>query len=183
MRRPRVDPYLRTLSLLPLLAASSTRELAAIARNSTLISRRSGHVFSREGARCDEFVILVSGSVAVVRDGRPERFMGVGEWWGDTDILAGTRSSSMVVALTDVEFLVMSRNEFLGVFDDAPAMRRRVVRSLANAARAGTATPQSTNGRALSLASAALQPFDPPAVRMRERERLSSVPSKDVIDA
>lgn len=62
--------------------------------------------------------------------------MGAGEWWGDADLLAGTRSSSMVTALTDVECLVMSRNEFLGLFDDAPAMRRRVVRSLANAARA-----------------------------------------------
>ena len=165
-RDPRADPYLRTLSRLPLLAASSPRELAAIARNSTLIARPSGHVFSREGARCEEFVVLTKGSVAVVRDGRPERFLGPGEWWGDADILAGSRSSSMVVALTDVEFLVMSRNEFLGAFDDAPAMRRRVVRSLANAARAGTAPPQRTNGRALSLASTGLEPFDPPAVRM-----------------
>lgn len=138
MRRwdPQVDSYLRALSRLPLLAASSGRELSAIARNSTLIDRPSGHVFAREGARCDEFVVLVSGSVAVVRDGRPEEFMGAGEWWGDADLLAGTRSSSMVIALTDVECLVMSRNEFLGRFDDAPAMRRRVVRSLANAARA-----------------------------------------------
>lgn len=62
--------------------------------------------------------------------------MSTGEWWGDTDLLAGTRSSATVIALTDVECLVMSRNEFLGLFDDAPAMRRRVVRSLANAARA-----------------------------------------------
>ena len=129
-RDPRVDPYLRALSRLPLFAASSGRELSAIARNSTLIDRPSGHVFAR-----DEFVVLVSGSVAVVRDGRPDEFMGAGEWWGYADILAGTRSSSMVIALTDVECLVMSRNEFLGLFDDAPAMRRRVVRSLASAAR------------------------------------------------
>jgi len=138
MRRwdPRVDSYLRALSRLPLLAASSGRELSAIARNSTLIDLPSGHVFAREGARCDEFVVLVSGSVAVVRDGRPDEFMGAGEWWGDADILAGTRSPSMVIAMTDIECLVMSRKEFLSLLDDAPAMRRRVVRSLANAARA-----------------------------------------------
>ena len=137
MRRsdPR-DPYLRTLSRLPLLAASSGRELQAVARNSTLLDRPSGYVFAREGAPCEQFVVLVSGSVAVVRDGRPDEFMGAGEWWGDADLLAGTRSSSMVIALTDVECLVMSRNEFLGLFNDAPSMRRRVVRSLANAARA-----------------------------------------------
>jgi CRP-like cAMP-binding protein len=117
------------------LTASSGRELSAIARNSTFVDVPSGHVFAREGARCGEFVVLVSGSVAVVRDGRPDEFMGAGGWWGDADILAGTRSSSMVVALTDVECLVSSRNEFLGLFDNAPTMRRRVVRSLANAAR------------------------------------------------
>jgi CRP-like cAMP-binding protein len=118
-----------------LFAASSGRELSTIARNSTLIERPSGHVLVRQGARCDEFVALVSGSVAVVRDGRPDEFMGGGEWWGDADLLAGARSSSTVIALTDVECLVMSRNEFLGLFDAAPSMRRRVVRSLANAAR------------------------------------------------
>ena len=135
-RDPRIDFYSRALSRLPLLAASSIRELEAIARNSTLIDLPSGYVFAREGARCDEFVVLVSGSVAVVRDGRPDEFMGPGEWWGHADLLAGTRSSSMVIALTDVECLVMSRNEFLGLFDDAPTMRRRVVKSLAHAARA-----------------------------------------------
>jgi CRP-like cAMP-binding protein len=138
MRRsdPRVDSYFRALSRLPLFAASAGRELSAIARNSTRIARPSGHVFAREGAPCDEFIVLVSGSVAVVRDGRPDEFMSAGQWWGDADLLAGTRSSSMVIALTDVECLVMSRNEFLGLFNDAPSMRRRVVTSLANAARA-----------------------------------------------
>jgi len=129
-RDTRGDSHLRALSRLPLFAASSGRELEAIARNSTRIDRPSGHVFGR-----GEFVVLVSGSVVVVRDGRPDELMGAGEWWGDADLLAGTRSSSTAIALTDVECLVMSRNEFLGLFDKAPAMRRRVVRALANAAR------------------------------------------------
>ena len=133
-RDPRVASYLGALSRLPLFAASSGREVSAIARNSTLIGRPAGHVFTREGAKCNEFVVLVSGSVAVVRDGHPDTFMSGGEWWGDAELLAGTRSSSMVIALTDVECLVISRNAFLGLFDDAPSMRRRVVRSLANAA-------------------------------------------------
>ena len=137
MRRhdPRVAPYVRALHRFPLLSASTGRELEAIARNSTLVGRPSGYVFVREGARCDEFVVLASGSVAVVRNGRPDEVMRAGEWWGDIDLLAGARSSSTVISLSDVECLVMSRNEFLGLFNDAPTMRRRVVRSLANAAR------------------------------------------------
>lgn len=135
-RDPRIDSYVHSLSCLPLFAASPGRELAAIARNSTLISLPSGHVFAREGARCDEFIVLVSGSVAVVRDRRLDKVMGAGGWWGDAELLAGSHSSSKVIALTDVECLVMSRNEFLNLFDAAPTMRRRVVRSLANAARA-----------------------------------------------
>jgi thioredoxin reductase (NADPH) len=133
---PRVDTYRRSLSRLPLLAACSGREISAIARNSTLIQRPSGHVFVREGERCEEFVVLVSGSVAVIHNGRPDELMGAGDWWGDAELLSGTPSSSTVLASTDVECLVMSRNEFLALFDDAPTMRRRVVRSLANAARA-----------------------------------------------
>jgi CRP-like cAMP-binding protein len=136
MRR-RIDPYLDALRRVPLIAASSPRELAAIARNSTMVGRPAGHVFVHEGGRCDEFVVLVSGSVAVVRDWHWDVVAGAGAWWGDADLLAGARSSVTVIALTDVECLVMSRAEFLGVFDDAPSLRRRIVRSLAAAARAG----------------------------------------------
>ncbi len=134
-RDSRADPYIRALLRVPLFAASSDRELSVIARNSTLIGLPSGHVFCNEGGRCDEFIVLVSGSVAIVRGGRPEAFLGAGEWWGDAELLAGMRSSSMVIALTDVECLVMSQSEFLVLFDDAPAMRRRVVRSLAKRAQ------------------------------------------------
>jgi protease PrsW len=136
MRRwdPRADAYLRALARLPLFEASSDRELVAIARNSTLVALPSGHVFVRDGARCDEFIVLASGAAGVVRDGRPDELVRAGDWWGDAELLAGRRSSSMVIALTDVECLVMSKSEFLGLFDEAPAMRRRVVRSLARRA-------------------------------------------------
>ena len=131
----RRDAYLRALSRLPLLAACSDRELSAVAQSSTIVDRPSGHVFAREGARCDEFIVLVSGSVVVVRNGLPDEVMSAGDWWGDADLLAAERSSSKIVSLTDVRCLAMSRSEFLGTFENAPAMRRRVVRSLANAAR------------------------------------------------
>src|SRR4051794_2269252 len=108
--RQRVDPYLRALSRLHLFAACPDQELSRIARHSTLVELPSGHVFSREGARSDEFVVLASGSAAIVRDGRPDEFIGAGEWWGDADLLAGERSSSTVIALSDVECLVMSRS-------------------------------------------------------------------------
>jgi CRP-like cAMP-binding protein len=106
-----------------------------IERSCTHVTREAGSVFVREGQTSREFVLIVSGSVAVIRQGFPEVVLGSDEWFGDVELLSDGASSATVIALTDVECIVMSRPEFVYLFDGVPSFRKRLVRSVASIAR------------------------------------------------
>jgi len=116
---------------LHLFDACSPRELRTVARNSTQIVRRSGSLLAREGSRKVEFFVIVSGSALVTRDDLPRTFMTQGDWFGEADLLARSPYSYGLLALTDVELVVMSSAEFATVFESVPSFRRRVVTRLA----------------------------------------------------
>jgi CRP-like cAMP-binding protein len=131
----RKKPYLGPPGGHRLFAACSRRELGMVARSCTSVARQAGAVFVREGQTSREFVLIVSGSVAVIRHGSPEVVLGSDEWFGDIELLSSGTSSATVIALTDVECIVMSRPEFTSLFDAVPSFRKRVVRSVASIAR------------------------------------------------
>jgi len=112
-----------------------------VARSCTTVAREAGTVFVRAGETSREFVLIVSGSVAVIRQGFPEVVLGSDDWFGDIELLSDGTSSATVTALTHVECIVMSRPEFAHLFDAVPSFRRRLVRSVASIARDTVALP------------------------------------------
>lgn len=135
--RPAQNTYTTVLSRLRPFAACSADELGAIARSCTPIVRKAGSVLARECALRKEVLILLSGSALVTRDGLPETVLDAGDSFGDADVLARGQTSAGLVALTDVELLVMSGAEFSAVFETVAPFRRRIVRALAERARFG----------------------------------------------
>lgn len=117
-----------------------------VTRSCTQVTRQAGAVFVRVGQTSREFVLITSGSVAVIRQGSPEVILGPGEWFGDVDLLSVGASSAMVIALTDVECMVMSRQEFVTLFDAVPSFRKRLVRSVASMARDSVARDRRGKG-------------------------------------
>jgi CRP-like cAMP-binding protein len=136
-------PYLGPLAQSRLFDACSRRELEMVARSCTTVARRAGAVFVREGQTSREFVLIVSGSVAVIRQGLAEGVLGSDEWFGEIELLSDGTSSATVIALTDVECIVMSRPEFAHLFDAVPSFRKRLVRSVASIARDSVALSKS----------------------------------------
>jgi len=67
--------------------------------------------------------------------GEAEVVLGSDDWFGDIELLSDGASSVTVIALTDVECIVMSRPEFVHLFDAVPPFRKRLVRSIATIAR------------------------------------------------
>jgi len=118
-----------------LFEACSRREIEMVARSCTSGAREAGAVFVREGQMSREFVLIVSGAVAAIRQGFPEVVLGCNDWFGDIELLSDGISSATVIALTDVKCIVMSRPEFVFVFDAVPSFRKRLVRSIASIAR------------------------------------------------
>ena len=85
----------------------------------------------RQGSSVREFLVLASGSALVTRDDQPDVLLRPGDWFGDGELLAKSTASATVIALTDVELIVMSYGEFIGLVDAITSFRRRLVTALA----------------------------------------------------
>lgn len=134
-RKPRVGLHARHR----LFDACSPREIETVARSCTRGAREAGAVFVREGHLTREFVLITSGWVALIRCGVPEVILGADEWFGAIELLSDGTSSATVMALSDVECIVMSGPEFGHLFDVVPSFRKRLVRSIASVARISAA--------------------------------------------
>lgn len=89
----------------------------------------------------DALFIVASGSVKVVlpSDEGPESaivaVLGAGEFFGELAILDGAPHSATIVAIEPTETLVLHRDEFFGLIDSDPELRRALLASLAGAIR------------------------------------------------
>jgi CRP-like cAMP-binding protein len=125
------------LSRLEPFAASSPAEIRAIARSCTIVTCGAGTILAREGVRTREFFVIASGTALVTRQGVADVTLHPGDPFGAIDLLTKSESSAGLIALSDVDLVVMSSIEFLGLLDEAPSFRRRVMTRLAERARVG----------------------------------------------
>jgi CRP-like cAMP-binding protein len=131
----RRDTHLGSLRDLRPFGACSTDELRAVGRRCTTVTRSAGSILARQGAPSREVFVLASGVALVACDGRPDGVLRAGDCFGDADLLARGVASATLVALSDVELVVMSHAEFSALLDKVPSFRRRIFTSLAERAR------------------------------------------------
>lgn len=120
---------------LDLFSGATRSELAVIARHLTLLAVPAGRVLVREGARGDEFMIMVEGEVEVSKRGQPIATLGRGELVGEMALLheggAGKRNAT-VTALTDIVVYVGSAFEFRQVLSAAPSVAEKIHQTVAS---------------------------------------------------
>jgi CRP-like cAMP-binding protein len=119
----------RELAASKLFAALSVEQVHELARSATRVHEPKGMVFSKEGERGDELVVLLEGTVEVRRDGAVLAALGPGEHFGELALLDDTaRRSAMVVAVTPVVVGYLSRHHFDAILAANPSVRDAVVR-------------------------------------------------------
>ena len=119
------------LAAVPLFAGCSKRELGEIALVADEIFLPDGETLIREGERGREFLVIESGTVRVMRDGRALTELGAGEWVGEISLVAGTPRTATVVAASPVRLLVISDRAFQALLRDVPSIATKVLQSLA----------------------------------------------------
>jgi CRP-like cAMP-binding protein len=88
-------------------------------------------VFSEQGERGDELVVLLEGTVEVRRDETVLAQLGPGDHFGEMALLDDTAlRSATVVAVTPVVVAYVSRHHFDALLADNPSVRDAVVRIL-----------------------------------------------------
>ncbi|HXW38320.1 MAG TPA: cyclic nucleotide-binding domain-containing protein [Acidimicrobiales bacterium] len=114
---------------LPLFAGAKRSELVAIRRQLTELHVRAGKVLVHEGARGDEFMILVEGEAVVTQGGRPIATLGRGDLVGEMALLqqhGRGRRNATVTAVTDLVLYAGSPSEFRRILEAAPSVAEKV---------------------------------------------------------
>jgi CRP-like cAMP-binding protein len=122
------------LADLPLFSDASRSELAAVRRHLTPLRVPAGRVLMREGARAEEFIIIMDGEATVSREGRTIATLERGDVAGEMALLntdgSGRRNATVVLS-TDATVYAGTRAEFRQILEAAPSVARKVRQTVA----------------------------------------------------
>ena len=112
-----------------LFAEANRAERAVIRRHLTPLSVPAGRVLVKEGARGDQFMVLVEGNATVSQGGQTIATLARGDLVGEMALLedVGTgRRNATVTASTDAVIYVGSRTDFRQILQAVPSVERKV---------------------------------------------------------
>ena len=128
-RRRDVRQFREDLEDVELFAEANKAERAVIRRHLTPLSVAAGQVLVKEGARGNQFMVLVEGNATVSQGGQTiatlERGDLVGEMALLEDVGSGRRNAT-VTASTDAVIYVGSRADFRQIMQSVPSVARKV---------------------------------------------------------
>jgi CRP-like cAMP-binding protein len=112
--------------------ACSQRELAAIDRAGSISDIADATVLCEEGARGDEFFVIVEGKAQVSRSGQALTTLGPGDFFGELALLDGNnRRDATVAAEGPLQVFVVGRREFTALLQSAPALMLNLLKGMA----------------------------------------------------
>jgi CRP-like cAMP-binding protein len=123
------------LRALPLFAETSRNELTLIGQLLTRLSLPAGKTLVREGARGNEFMIIVDGTAEVKQDGRLIATLGAGDLVGEMALVSdvgGGKRNATVTAATDLVIFVGSPFEFRQMMHASPSVAEKVHETVAS---------------------------------------------------
>jgi CRP-like cAMP-binding protein len=129
---------MEVLAGVPLFAGLSNRQLQEIARGCTSRRWPSNCVVVPEDTKAEVCYIIVEGTVDVRRHSRTIARLGPGEFFGEIALLDPGPRSATVTTTTEMTSLELSRQSFLRVAGDKPAILLRMLEALAKRLRETT---------------------------------------------
>jgi CRP-like cAMP-binding protein len=136
MRHVRSDERIELLKGVWLFERCTRKELAAIARMTTLAIVEPGRALTKEGAAGTEFVVVVEGVASATSDGDEIGQVGPGSFFGELALLDGGPRTATVRAKTPMLALVLSRSDFDSLVNlSIPSVARKMLVTLAERLR------------------------------------------------
>jgi CRP-like cAMP-binding protein len=119
----------------PLFAGLGARDLEEVQRLADEVDVPAGRELTTEGRSGEEFFLIVSGRVGVVRNGVRIRTMSDGDFLGEIALLDGRARSATVTTETPTRLLVLAHREFNSLLERFPSIQSAVLRALAERVR------------------------------------------------
>ena len=95
----------------------------------------AGQVVITEGEPGDDVFVITSGHAVVARCGGTIATLGPGDWFGELAVLLDLPRNATVRAVTPLDVLYVSRNDFFELLIDVPDLWRRMAAMLAHRLR------------------------------------------------
>ena len=111
----------------PLFAHLSKSELRALAKVATQEVYEPDSVILRQMDDAQHLVAVVKGTAKVTRDGRRLATVGPGDVIGEMSLIDGLRRSAGVVALTEVEGVVLYRTAFMTLLGENSGLAMKLL--------------------------------------------------------
>lgn len=123
------------LRSVPLFTGMSDRALEAIGELAAPVSFAEGEALTRQGDPGDAFYVILSGAVAITRDGQAVGTLGSGDFIGEIALVDGRTRTATAVAAGPVETLAITREAFQSLMERFSAVRLGVLMALTDRIR------------------------------------------------
>ena len=125
------DAKAELIRSLPLFADCTPSEVAEVAAIADEIDLGQGRKLTTQDADGQEFVVIIDGTADVIRGEQKLNELGAGDFFGEVALLTGEKRTASVVATSSVHALVIEGHAFRRLLEDAPDIREKVERALA----------------------------------------------------
>ena len=116
-------PHFDTLRDLPFFLVAPVPVVEHLSRRTAEVVVGPGQTVVREGEPGDRFYVVLSGTVAVSRGGRPVGHMGAGTAFGETALLREMPRTATVTTVEETRLAVLGRHDFLAALGASPVSR------------------------------------------------------------
>jgi CRP-like cAMP-binding protein len=127
----KLPDMLATFRSMPLFHDCTDDELRQIDSVADEVAVPTGRSLIRQGELGREFVIIIEGTVEVVRDGAVVATLGEGAHFGELALLVDHPRNATVTATTDLRVQVIDRRGFQNLLDNSPHLTKNLLHSLA----------------------------------------------------
>jgi CRP-like cAMP-binding protein len=119
------------LSVIPLFARCSKRDLRIVARHVEMADVDADTVLVAEGDGGDAFFMILDGTAEVRRNGRRVARLAAGDYFGELALLDPAPRAATVVSATQVRVAVLGARMFRTLLRELPPMSERLLAAMA----------------------------------------------------
>jgi CRP-like cAMP-binding protein len=128
------DAKTELIRSIPLFAGCNAAEISEVAAIADELDLREGRHLTDEHADGREFVVIISGTAAVIKGEEQVNTLGPGEWFGEIAVMTGQPRTATVLATSDVHALVIEGHRFTTLLSHAPDIRAKIEKVMAERA-------------------------------------------------
>ena len=114
-----------------LFSECSAKEIRSISSVADAVTVPAGRTLVKEGTIGRELYLIVSGTAAVLRNGKQVATLGPGQHFGELSLLDRRPRNATVESKTDMELLVIGQRQFNGLLDTIPTLARKLIAAMA----------------------------------------------------